>query len=278
MNKKECNVLEYKIQTKKRIKTKIVHISDIHFHKSFKVERFEVILKLVKKISPNYICITGDLIDDKYVLDNIKERKAFHKFLKDLSVISKVIIIFGNHEMRNTTKKEYDDYKKEDKEKTIKCIKEVKNIIVLDNETYLENNINFIGYTVSSNYYKDKCKNNDMFVEEFNKQKFVIKDNYNILLTHSSKDLMSKEIKNFEKIDLVLSGHTHGGLMPKWKGNNGLISPEKTLFPKNVRGLMKINSVLFIVSYGIIKLSYSAKIFKHFNFLYKMDIGVIEIN
>ena len=275
-------ISNYQLRTNKKIKIKVAHLSDMHYHHTFDVKKFDTIVAEINKLKPNYICITGDLIDDKYVLDNKSDLEKFQVFLKKLNEVAQVIISLGNHEMKDITKKEYENYSSKDKKKIIDYLKEVRNIIILDNNIYTNSHITFIGYNPPCEYYKKKFRDNGLFVSDLNSKKFLLGNNYNILLLHTPKHLINKKvynkINNAGKFDLVLSGHTHGGLMFKSKGNAGIISPEKGLFPRNVRGLIQKGNTNFIISYGITKLSYSSKIFRHFNFLYKMDIGNININ
>lgn len=86
-----------------------------------------------------------------------------------------------------------------------------------------------------------------------------------------------KNIKQLEKIDLIICGHTHGGMVPSFiPGNFGIISPERKLFPKNVRGKIKINNTPLIISSGIIKLSRKSKI-TFLNDIYSSNINQINI-
>ena len=82
-------------------------------------------------------------------------------------------------------------------------------------------------------------------------------------------------MKDFE---LILAGHTHGGMMPiKLKGNNGIISAGKRLFPKKVRGHMKRGNTNLIVCSGVVRLSNCTKYLRHFNFVYASHIVNINI-
>lgn len=270
----------YNISTNKLNKLTIVHLSDIHFHHTYNKKRFDIILENILKLNPNYICITGDIVDNRYVLDNEIDRKTIIDFIKKLSEIASVILVLGNHEM------EYHGYKTIDMKKYYEIkehFKKIDNVIVLDNKTYINDNINFIGYNPPLNHYKNKEKDMNILVDDFNNQEFNINPNsYNILLIHTPKDLFKENVynklNNFKNIDLILSGHTHGGLIPNnIKGHFGLISPGKQLFPKNVRGILIKENQTLIISSGIIKLSHASSIFRYFNNIYNMQINEIII-
>ena len=66
----------YEITNKKNININIVHISDIHYAYKYKNKRLEIIKEKILTIKPNYICITGDLIDEY----NITKEKEFEYF------------------------------------------------------------------------------------------------------------------------------------------------------------------------------------------------------
>lgn len=266
---------KYNIKNEKTNK-KIVHISDIHFSKNYKLKRLELIKEKIKNIKPDYICITGDLIDTY----NVTKEEIFKKFtnwLKELSTISKIIISLGNHEYMKI------ENKKEIKNNDIKWLKELEEsqIIVLDNKIYKEENITFIGYNPYYTYYKEhetKIKENKITISKILSN---INDDYNILLVHTPSIILKnqnyKNIEHLEKIDLILCGHTHGGMVPSFiPGHFGIISPSKKLFPKQVRGQIKINKTKIIISSGIVKLSEKSKISKY-NDIYRMNINEINL-
>lgn len=270
----------YNISSNKLSRITIAHLSDIHFHHTYNTKRLDIILDSVKELNPNYICITGDIVDNKYVLDNEIDRNIITNFIKRLGRISSVILTLGNHEMY------YHGYKAIDIKKYHEIrenFKNVDNVIVLDNEIYTNNNINFIGYNPPSIHYKKKEKDMSILVDDFNNQTFKINNtNYNVLLIHTPKDLFKDDVynnlKQFKNIDLILSGHTHGGMLPNnLKGHFGLISPGKKLFPKNIRGILVKENQTLIISSGIIRLSHASGVLRHFNDIYKMSINYIEI-
>ena len=66
-----------KIDTSKKTNKKIIHISDIHFYKKYPMKKLNEIIDLVKKEKPDYVCITGYIIDKqdflklKVITDNL---------------------------------------------------------------------------------------------------------------------------------------------------------------------------------------------------------------
>ena len=82
-------------QTNKNIKeTKLALISDIHFNDKFKRKIFTKILNEINNNKPDYITITGDILDTSNTsnLDDLKD------FLESLSKISTTLVVLGNHD------------------------------------------------------------------------------------------------------------------------------------------------------------------------------------
>lgn len=228
-----------------RFNKSIVLISDLHYESKSDIIILNKVLDNIKQLKPNYICIPGDIIDNS----NIKDEKDFINWLKKLSNISKVIISLGNHEFRIKKSKEIYSLNS----LLLNKIKKIKNIYLLDNENIIIDNINFIGLTIPMECYKDKNKINE-FCNCLNKIK-TYKKYYNILLCHSPINICNKEVLKNKDIDLVLCGHMHGGLVPKFIRkifkHRGIIGPYKTLFPKYAYGNIKINNTNIIISSGI---------------------------
>ena len=271
--------IQYKKYTleNKKINTKIVHISDIHFAHKYKIKRLKMIENKIKKINPEYICITGDTIDVHNVV-NEENFKYLIEFINNLSKIGKVIISVGNHEYVKAEKKGFS------KTEDIEWLKQLEseNIIVLDNDIYEDNNISFIGYNPDFEYYyiiKEKDPKN--YNEQIEQLIEKTKNEYKILLLHTPIIIFRndnyKNIKNFDKLSLVLSGHTHGGMIPSFiPGNFGIISPTREKFPKNVRGRINIENTTVIISSGIMKLSRKSKI-TFLNDIYGANVIEIDI-
>ena len=261
----------------------LIHLSDIHFNKNTNIKMFDKIKEEVYKNNPDYIVITGDTIDNpKIIKDKIKIKKLL-LFLTDLGSFTKVIISLGNH----------DTILHEDL-KFFKNLNDLKNIYVLDNDTYVDELIFISGVTLPTKYYynitKDESK--EILIEHLKKYKKLINnlpENLpKVSLNHSPIRLTDKEVLSYLKdYDLLLSGHTHGGMVPKildkfFKPNQGIIAPNKKLLPDVARGKvinrMPNKDVTLIINSGTTKLSsHSAKLLNKLNFVYNIDINKIII-
>lgn len=227
-----------------KLNKNIVLISDIHYQDKKDIKVLNNLLETIKKLKPDYICIPGDITDKTF----IKDEKEYINWFKKLSKISKVIISLGNHEFYIKKYRKIYGLNKELLEK----ITNIENIYLLDNKNIIIDNINFIGLTIPMKYYKE-IKHNDFYKCLINLK--TNKKYYNILLCHSPMNICDKEILKNRNIDLILCGHMHGGIVPKCMRkifkHNGLISPNKKLFPKYAYGNLKIGNKNIIISSGI---------------------------
>ena len=88
----------------------------------------------------------------------------------------------------------------------------------------------------------------------------VDNDKFNILLAHTPTF-----IKQYSQwgADLVLCGHMHGGIVRIPFTNIGLLSPERTIFPKYAAGKFKVNGSIMIVNRGIGGSSFDLRLFNN---------------
>ena len=250
---------EYKINS--RINTNIVLISDIHYYSKKDIKYLNKILDKITRLKPNYICIPGDIIDEC----NIEDEKYFIEWLTKLSNITKTIISLGNHEYYIDKRKNLYGFNKE----LFQKIKKINNIYLLDNENVIIDDINFIGLTLNKDYYYKHYEDYDNFFKSINSLK-INTNYYNILLCHSPVNVTNEKVIEKLNVDLILCGHTHGGMVPKIFRkiikNDGFISPNKKLFPKKVYGNLKIKNTNIIITSGITVLSHTNRFYmlRHF--------------
>jgi len=260
-----------------KINSKIVLISDIHYSKKEDIVKLNKVLEKIKKINPTYVCILGDTLDEAKILDE----NILINWLSSLAQISKIIMVHGNHDLAL-----YDVHTSYYNKEVFNKISKIKNLVLLDNEVYLENGISFIGLNLGYNYYYVGHENPDDFVLHYNKLVTKLdENNYNILLSHSPMALTKQgninKLNDYKNIDLVLCGHMHGGLTPEILRpilkTRGLLSPDKTnLFVKYAYGSFDIEDINFMVSSGITKLSRVSR-FSKFDKLFRPEIVTIDI-
>ena len=119
----------------------IIHLSDIHFNINTKANDLEKITNLVNKIKPDYIMITGDLIDEPSITKNNKIKELV-SFLSNIAKTTKVMIAIGNHDV--LSKNDYRFFNK---------LNDLYNIYVLNNTSYQDEFIYVTGFTLPNEFY-----------------------------------------------------------------------------------------------------------------------------
>ena len=212
-------------------KFSIAHISDLHNAEYGKNN--EMLIDILKSESPDIIAITGDLIDS-----NNTDLEVAISFAQQAAKIAPCYFVAGNHEAWIGS--QYEELK-----------------------TSLEN----VGVTILQDeaielYYGDKCiqliglndpdfSERDSFLSESiletKLSQMNIRDGFTMLLSHRPECFNVYQNKN---IDLVLSGHAHGGQF-RLPFLGGVIAPNQGFFPKYDAGIYTENGTTMIVSRGI---------------------------
>lgn len=267
---------------------KVALLSDIHYSEHYDLEIFKQIVANLKEHKPNYICISGDIIDTADILYNSDIIERLTEFFKSLSEIGQVIVSLGNHDIikYNSKKEEFEKVNQ-----YFLKLNTIENVHYLNNKCLVRDELCFIGFNPGFEYYYGNSHEKDVrkLVNELDKIEKIKPNLYNIMLCHSPRQIINNYVldnsKNILKINLILSGHMHNGLVFKFldkTGNRGLIGPWRSFFPKYARGLVikKINDkeIKLIISGGVIKFSeLSPKFFHRLNKLYPIHIDYIEV-
>lgn len=211
---------------------RIAHISDLH--NAEMGNKNENLILMLKEAQPDIIAITGDIIDSR----NTNIEIAL-QFTEEAIKIAPCYYVTGNHEARIF---EYDELKK--------GLTEL-GVVVLEDE-YLE--IKQFGETFTllgvndPNFQIDYLFGDSASVMRNKLQELTDeKDTYTVLLSHRP-ELFDVYTEN--KVDLVLSGHAHGGQF-RFPFVGGLVAPNQGLFPKYDAGLYTDENTSMIVSRGI---------------------------
>ena len=208
-------------------------------------------------------------------------------FLTNISTVAPIICVLGNHDEKSGS---LWNWKYEKSTNLIEALNKVPNLHLLEDNYYQDNNITFYGFNLSFDYYEKHDETYESFCKEVKELNVSFpNDTYNILLIHSPQNIY-KYIKNnpdheFNKVDLILSGHMHNGCFPFWisyilnkifKTNRGIISPQKKPFPDLAQGIVKRNKDGYIYE-GITKLALSTRKFHYFDFLFSKNIETLNI-
>lgn len=267
---------------------KIALFSDIHYDENYDLNKFKLIIDNLKENKPDFICISGDIIDYSSM---IKKESMNHlkEFVKNLSLIATTIVALGNHDISNKTKSKRIIGDIEDVNNWFLNLNTIENVYYINNKSIIRNDLCFTSYNPPFEYYKGRQENTKLFIYDIDKKINLKPSYYNILLCHSPVNVFKTEVlkksKEIKKADLILSGHMHNGLVFKLfdkKGTMGLISPMKTLLPKYARGLsskkLERKQINLVVSGGVVKLSNTnSKLLSRFNKFYPISIDYINV-
>ena len=243
-----------------KVQSKLLLMSDIHYNNNFNYKKLEMINNLLEENNPDYLLVCGDMFDESSNINIDNLIKWFESINKYVSIIFSL----GNHD---TMYKENGKWVQGTKE-YICYLKMIKNAVVLDNSNFRESGINFIGFNNSFDYYEKYREDKSIFLQEilefFSNIEKLNENDFNILMCHSPYSLQMinhlKDIGYFKSIDLIVSGHMHGGLVPPIMKRyieepKGIIAPNKKLFPEHARGVVYNDGIPNIISEGVTKLA-----------------------
>lgn len=200
---------------------RIVHISDFHC-KEFGDGESDLIA-MIRNAEPDLILFTGDSIDDEHSLDNYRD------LITGIYDVAPIYYVNGNHE--------YD---------ASAPLAEMKEL----NEKYQVHDLNDASVVIGHN--GDSIL---LSVLDFRLTMRGLRNNidyanttmFNILLYHGTDKFDGIAPYNY---DLVLSGHTHGGIVCL-PFIGGIISNQKELFPKYDSGVYTSGLSTMISSRGL---------------------------
>lgn len=190
---------------------------------------------MLSECQPDIIVITGDLIDSQHT-----DIEIALSFAQEAVKIAPTYYVTGNHEASCS---EYD---------TLKAGLETASITVLEDEVvYLERDGDVIAllgladpnFTINGDLFGEvpamvSTKLKGMYEQE---------TMYSILLSHRPELFETYAACG---VDLVLSGHTHGGQF-RLPVVGGLVAPDQGLFPQYDAGLFTDGNTNMIVSRGL---------------------------
>jgi len=208
---------------------KILVASDIHYHENVDKEVYILLLKACQNLKPDYVVMVGDQIETPSFLNSSAERDFFSTLVTKIAKVCPLLIIPGNHEIGNFEASNFMKRLKQNSgEKTLalkyfETLNEIENVYFLNNTQVELNGLTFLGFNPRIETYLQTKKplSKEMFVEDYlNSSLKMIKDSFNIILTHSPAMLMDSKvlemIPEFKVCsDLVITGHFHDGYMPK---------------------------------------------------------------
>lgn len=249
-------VTEYRISSDKIsdefVGFRILQISDLH---SIRTERrLSYLVGRIEAQEADIIVITGDLIDSRYYREKDEDGEAgipdamTLAFLAELVKIAPVFYVYGNHEMILLDDVENNPFKN----------------AVIDSGVYLMNNarmkltrgqsfLYLLGVQDPATVYKDRTfadkGDNDETLAAM--LEYVTQDmeeeHFTLLLSHRPEQF---DLYQQYDIDLVLSGHAHGGVI-RLPFLGGVYASSQGFFPEYDSGVYEDAGTSMVVSRGI---------------------------
>lgn len=226
----QCNT--YTVKSEKLPKVfdgfRILQVSDLH-NAEFGKNNEKLLLE-IKNAEPDIIVITGDIVDSRRT-----DVETSIAFVRKAVKIAPCYYVTGNHESRIA---EFDYLAKEIEQSEVTVLRDEK----VNIEKYGES-ISVIG--VDDPYF---VPYGDDEAVVSNKLRAIEKeDEFTVLLSHRP-ELFSVYCEN--KIDLVFSGHAHGGQF-RLPFLGGLYAPHQGILPEYDSGAYTEDGTTMIVSRGI---------------------------
>lgn len=210
---------------------KIAQISD--FHNAVFGKENDQILALLREEQPDLIAFTGDLVDSNHT-----DLEVAAEFVAQAAKIAPCYYVTGNHEARLgeaywTLEKQLTDA----------------GVTVLHDEVVDlwkgEGQIQVIG--LDDPEFTDRDPSIQTGILETKLASMELQDGFRLLLSHRPEAFAAYVAQD---MDLVLSGHAHGGQV-RLPLIGGIIAPHQGLFPQYDGGVYSAENTVMVVSRGI---------------------------
>jgi len=212
---------------------RIAHVSDLHNTEYGKGN--STLLQKLKQEKPDIIVITGDLVDSRHTNIYIGL-----EFAAKAVEIAQVFYVTGNHEARLD---EYEMLEKGLRDAGVIVIRDESCRIKRNNEEILLIGLDDPRFTLKSDWFGET---RPMVTTKLMDLK-AGSDEFTVLLSHRP-ELFDIYAEN--NIDLVLSGHTHGGQI-RLPFIGAVLAPDQGFFPKYDAGHFYSGNTNMIVSKGL---------------------------
>ncbi len=211
---------------------RIAHISDLHNAEMGKDN--EKLLAILRDADPDMIAITGDLIDSRDT-----DIEIALQFVREAVKIAPCYYVTGNHEARIN---EYGELKTGMEAAGVIILEDAQTEISMEGQT-----ITLIGVNDPSFQTDYLFGDSETVINTKLEELHTDNDGFTILLSHRPELFDTYTNHN---IDVVLSGHAHGGQF-RLPFIGGLVAPNQGLFPKYDAGIYTEDNTNMLVSRGV---------------------------
>ena len=211
---------------------RIAHVSDLHNAEIG--EGNEKLLTMLREADPDMIAITGDLIDSR----NTDVEIAL-QFIQEAMKIAPCYYVSGNHEARVN---EHEELKTGLISAGVIILEDAQTEISIEGQT-----ITLIGVNDPSFQTDYLFGDSETVMSSKLTELHTDGEVFNILLSHRPELF---DIYADHDVDLVLSGHAHGGQF-RLPFIGGVVAPNQGLFPEYDAGIYTDGNTNMLVSRGI---------------------------
>ena len=235
---REVTVVRYEVETELEEAVRIVQLTDLH-SKVFG-EQNDLLVGLVAEAEPDLILMTGDMVDR-----DAENADVACALIRALTKIAPVYYAYGNHEYAWM----------ETNGESLTPVLEKAGAIVLD---VAYEDIEVKGQPLRIGGYHGYYRQPGMYqvtAEEHQRQLSFCEDfenteRYKLLLCHIPTAWLDWAYMDKFSVDLVLSGHYHGGQI-RLPLVGGLYAPYVGMFPEYTDGLFEGEQATCILSTGL---------------------------
>lgn len=218
----------------------VLIISDLHDNELG--ENNKDLIEQIDELTPDMILVAGDMVNS-----DSKDSKIVTNLMKQLCKNNKVLYSLGNTDI---------DYLELGRFNLVKELEDV-GVTVLDNE-YKDIDLNGNKIRIGGMYAYAFGLNGNNNVDKNTMEEGVFDflndfqdtDNYKIMMAHRPDSFIFGNASKVWDIDLVVSGHTHGGqaILP-FVG--GLYGGDQGWFPEYDKGLFNLNKIKLLITSGL---------------------------
>lgn len=219
---------------------KLVLISDLHDHE-FGENNLELV-NMIAQEEPDLILMAGDFTNDESENEDI-----VLSLVKKLAKIAPIYFSMGNHELDYESRMGVDLAEKiTDAGATV--LEVAYEDIMISGESIRIGGMYEYAFALDGND-STKPENMDSDVYQFLTE-FQNTDNFKLMMAHRPDSFIFGEASKTWDIDLVVSGHAHGGqvVLPFF---GGLWAPDQGWFPEYVHGLHEKDKIDIFITSGL---------------------------
>ena len=208
---------------------RLVALADLHNH-IYGNNQQDLINKIIE-LRPDIIVMVGDMIDDEVPITGVD------LLLKGLQKVAPMYYVTGNHEYWSGYIQDIKRYMESYHVTVLE--KEYNRLEVKGSQLILAGIDDIAGFDNEKMWALEAKVSFDSLWKE---------TDYKVLLSHRPEQVaLYKELP----FDLIISGHTHGGIIRIPYLCNGFVAADQQLFPKYVGGLYREEGFNLVVSRGL---------------------------